>query len=141
MDYRLSKINRALKDYDRQLYAVRAKSGAALVMRSADRIEATMLGHVDIDNLRPNPQFIFALTDNWKANGNPVECGIERMMFMLRSFDTWSSAETFESMVERREREARDKERQESNERRAMAMDMRREFAKATNDINTSSLT
>ena len=54
--------------------------------------------------------------------------------------DLWASHHSLKDMRERREREQRDKERQNKNEIRAKALDLRKDFAKAVNDINTSSL-
>jgi hypothetical protein len=85
--------------------------------------------------LRPNPQFILALTDNWKLDGNPVDWGVEPLGRMLRSMDAWNNDSYFSEMVKRREMEEEDRNRMRMNEFRAIAADSRRDFAKATNEF------
>lgn len=85
-------------------------------------------------------QFITALTHDWKLTGIPVDRGIDPLMFKIRQMDSWQRGSELDAMRKRREREKEDQDRQKRNETRAIAADLRKEFAAATNDINTSTI-
>lgn len=84
--------------------------------------------------------FVIALTNTWNHNGVPVEWGLEPIMAQLRSMDAWRYDGIYKDLVDKREREERISKQSYSNDMKARAMDLRRDFAKATNDINTSTL-
>ena len=111
------------------------------ILRKADRLEASDYHQSEPELAHLNPQFILALTDTWKLNGQPVDWGLEPIMSQLRSMDRWSDSEQFNQMIKRREENEADQSRQKRNELRALAADSRRDFAKATNEINTAGLT
>lgn len=140
MDFRALRLTQEVKKYDSDLFVRRTTGGMLQVCR--DRYEWDTY-RVDGSTLRAlvlKPQVILALTDTWNVNGRPVEWGIEPVMVQLRSMDTWTQEGLFEDMVKRREKKEADKQREFNNNVRAAALDMRPEFAKATNDINASSL-
>ena len=89
---------------------------------------------------RLHPQFILALTDTWTLQGQPVEWGMEPIMAKLRSMDSWREDTILDSIVAERERREASKAQTNKNEFRARAYDLRKEFAEATNDINTTGL-
>lgn len=140
MDARVSRITRELRNFDRRLFAHRRADGMIQIIRQADRLEASNYLQDDPELTPLHPQFIIALTDNWNTTGKPVEWGIEPIMNQLKSMDSWRNTRILDQLREKREREARDKERTQRNELRAQALDMRRDFARATNGINTSTL-
>ena len=131
MSYRVSRLNEAVKYLDSALEASITPQGMIQlhrVIKRNDRIyQDEAFGVQKI--------FILALTDNWHASGTPVERGIEQVLFELRSRDTWAQDRQFEEMKRRREMKDEDEKRQKKNELRAIAADMRTDFAKATNDI------
>ncbi len=88
----------------------------------------------------PASYFICALTDNWTLQGKPVDWGIDPVMNRIRDMDLWGSNHSLDKMRERREKLKADKDNSQRNETRAIAADMRKDFARATNDINTASL-
>lgn len=139
MDPRLSRLDKELKNHDSKLFAIRLASGMIHVRRKASNV-----GDSDFDiesgNSGPPSYFVCALSDNWSQLGNPVDWGIEPVLDRIKTMDLWASHHSLKDMRERREREQRDKERQNKNEIRAKALDLRKDFAKAVNDINTSSL-
>lgn len=137
---RVSRINEVVKKYDRRLYAIQIPQGMIQIHRQADRMEASDFNQEIPETAHLFPQFIFALTDTWKLQGQPVDWGIEPIRQKLRQLDSWRDDSHYARIVENRDRIARDKDRMHKNELRATALDMRRDFAKATNDINTSSL-
>lgn len=139
MSGRVMRINEVVKQYDRKLFA-RASAGKVLILRRGDRLEASDYNQREPELARLNPQLILALTHNWKVDGLPVEWGLEPLMLQLRSMDSWADPDMYRNMVKKRELEASEKERANRNDLRARAADMRQDFARATNEINTSSL-
>ena len=139
MGQRLRRINEVVKQFDRNLFAYDS-SGKVLIMRQASRLEASDFNQSAPDLARMNPQLIFALTDSWKVDGNPVEWGLEPIVDQLKQRDSWAQADLFRNMVKKREQDESDKQRANRNELRAQAADLRRDFARATNDINTSTV-
>lgn len=136
MDFELKKINQALRKYDRDLYALREPVGVINVFRQGRRIDDSMipdcLEYLEI--LRPNPQYLFSLTNNWNLNGTPVEWGLEPIMYKIREMDSWSHEISLDDMRRKREWADREAERIRVNEFKAVASELRRPFAKITND-------
>lgn len=125
---RAETVTRYLKEHDSQLYASRQPTGVIWVLRR--------------NRARPHePHFIFALTDNWTAQGRPVEWGILPILNRIKAIDLWNSGD---SVVER---VIADYERAEESDRRAarnsiesFLIEFRKPFARATDGINTSLL-
>lgn len=139
-DGRTKKLTQELKRHDRDLYVVRQPSGMHQVYRRSVRWETHEFEGQMLRVSRPNPQFVLPLTHDWSLQGKPVEWGIEPLLAEIKARDNWRDDSAFEEMKKRRDREASNRERENRNEFRARAADMRRDFARATNDINTSSL-
>lgn len=136
----IERINRHLKLYDKSLYSYRNFHGKVLIMRKADRLEASDYGQDDIDLAELRPQYLFALTTDWNVHSPAVEWGIEPLMQKLKSMDVWRDDQWVKNRRRDNERVNADQKRIRRNELKATAADMRRDFAKATNDINTSTL-
>jgi hypothetical protein len=125
---RAETLTRHLKRHDSELYASRQPTGAIWVLRR--------------NRSRPHePHFIFALTDNWTAQGRPREWGIEPVLNRIKAHDLWRNAD---SVVDRI---LADHEKSEESDRRAarnsiesFLLEFRKPFARATNGINTSTL-
>lgn len=139
MSWRVKRLTREIRIHDRCLFAVESANGVIQIWRKANRWDAADLLSEETGHSQPM-QFITALTDTWQADGKPIERGIEPLMFRLRQMDGWMRGSQLEEMRKRREDEAEDLKRQKRNETRAIAADLRKEFAAATNDINTSAL-
>lgn len=140
MDHRVKRITEVVRGHDRQLFAYRSMDGKVLVMRQGDRLAASDYNQSAPDVAKLNPQLVFALTDTWRVDGIPVEWGLEPILDQLKSRDAWAHPDTFRDMVKTRDRVKADQERSKRNEIRGLAADLRREFASATNDINTSTV-
>jgi hypothetical protein len=139
MDERVRALTREVKKLDAKLYAYRASNGMIQIHREGDRLEASDFNQSAPELARLNPQFILALTDTWTLQGQPVEWGLEPVLTRLREMDSWNSGFSYEAFTKERDRRNQDKERVKRNNIRAIASDLRKDFAKATNDINTSS--
>jgi len=69
-DQRAKRLTHRLKMYDKDLYAQRSFNGVLSVYRNAYRyVKVVDEDNVKLYDLKHSPQFIFALTDNWKTNG------------------------------------------------------------------------
>lgn len=135
MDSRTARVSRLVRSYDRKLYAQRI-NGMIQVWREGERSEVLPYEVEDANYiLRPNPQFIFALTDDWKLGGQPVDWGIEPLSWKIRSMDAWRDDSYFDRMLKSREREEEEKDRTRRNEFRAIAADYRKDLASATDEF------
>lgn len=140
MKTRLDRINEEVRKYDSRLYAVRGYQGATQIRRKMER--ETFPGFSEDEAAESSPVvLVLALTDTWKASGRPVDWGLEPLMAQVRSMDSWSQGNFLDSMRRARERKEEDRKQSLRNEVRARAADLRKDFAKATNEINTAGLT
>ena len=70
-DQRAKRLTHRLKMYDNDLYAQRSFNGVLSVYRNAYRyVKVVDEDNVKLYDLKHSPQFIFALTDNWKTTGS-----------------------------------------------------------------------
>lgn len=123
---RLYQLNRALKAFDSELEA-----------RSQEppRIDIFRQGR---DKVAP-PYYIFSLTENWGLRGKPVEWGIEPILARLKAIDLWNQGVTsVDNLVAEQERVEEGKMRDFRNNTESFLKDFRRQFARATNDVNTA---
>lgn len=127
MDSRTKEVNRVVSQYDKYLFAKRENNGAVHIYRRT---------------LRPaDPyHFIMAVTDNWSVHGTPRDWGLEVIIARLTAHDLWKN-ETILDRLEKEEAKIEEsKERYLKNNVESFLYDFRRQFARATNEINTSSL-
>ncbi len=139
MDQRIARLTHELQTHDRKLFAKRVSNGMIQIHRYGER-----LSDCDFDPefgpSGPASHFICALTENWTLQGKPVDWGIDPVMARIRDMDLWGSATSLDQIRAQRERNKESKAQTKRNELRAIAADMRKDFARATNDINTASL-
>lgn len=139
MGARISTINRELKFFDKALLAKKHTDGFVKIYRKGLQWERFQFEGYTLSYSRPNYHNVLALTDNWSLNGNPVSWGIEPILARLREIDNHNHDVVARIWEENEKRETLRK-RSSSNDRKAMAYDLRRDFAKALNDVNTSTL-
>ncbi len=137
----MSSYTKALRSYDRDLFAGRTKDGLLCVFRKSKRYDL-VCDAVDFKlyNLRDDKQFVFAITDNWMATGKPRDWGIERVLGRVREIDVVANKRLFDEMDAHNEKVDESKQRGIRNEMEAFWSHERRRFAKATDDILTHSL-
>lgn len=127
MDGRVKEINRLVSGYDKYLYARR------------DRGVIHIYRKIPGNSAAPHHR-VCSLTDDWTIKGNPREWGLEVISARLRAMDLWKD----ETVVDRIEKDLKGAEQTEERELKnnveSFLKDFRRQFAKATNGINTSSL-
>lgn len=127
MDGRVKEVNRVVRAYDYMLFAQRERNGAIHIYRRT------------VNSADPM-HFVFALTENWSASSQPIEWGLEVVVARLRAMDLWKD-ETEVDRVERMQQgrdESRDRARRNNVE--SFLHDFRKQFARATDGINTSGL-
>lgn len=127
MDSRTREVNRVVSGYDKYLVAQRERNGAIHIYRKTER---------PADPLH----FVTALTDTWGVRGTPRDWGLEVIHNRLVAHDLWKD----ETVVDRIEAEIKKRdeslERDRKNTIESFLYDFRRQFARATDGINTSSL-
>jgi len=124
MDGRVREVNRVVKNYDRELGAYRDQDGKIHVTRTDPKSRS----------------LVFSLTDTWQAQGTPREWGLEVIMARLRAIDLWKDETVLDRLeLEQQKREEANR-RDLSNTTESFLYDFRRQFAKATDCINTGTL-
>lgn len=123
-DWYTKRYTEAVREHDSYLFADRLPCGAIGIFRK------TAIG----------PQIIFALTDTWVETGTPVYWGVEVVLNRLRAHDLWKSGNVFDEIEAEDKREEEAKERALKNSTESFLIDFRKQFARATDGINTSTL-
>lgn len=139
-DQQVRRLSSEVSKYDRRLFATRGVDGMIRVLRKGDRLEASDFNQSEPDLVDLHPQLILSLTHNWHYSGTPVEWGVEPVLEKLRAMDSWVDPAMFSRMHKARDSEKEREDRSRRNEFRSIALDLRKDFARATNDINTSGM-
>lgn len=124
---RVSELTKRLQGHDRYLYAQETKLGRIDVYRKSQYGEHP-------------PHFVMALTDNWGVNGTPVPWGIEVVLERIKAHDLWRDDTFVERWLAENDKVEESKARDRRNNVESFLYDFRRQFQRATNDINTSLL-
>ncbi len=135
MDARVKVLNKLVKSYDKSLFSKRDLNGHAHIYRKKYVLDRFEWSGVRYFYTRPVDDHILALTDNWNVGGVPVEWGLDNIWNRLSMLDTWRDDTRYDQFCNYRQRVEEDKKRQTRNDFRARAADLRKDFAKATNDI------
>jgi hypothetical protein len=133
-------LNRHLRRYDSDLYADQSMDGKINVYRKYKTYTAYQVEGKNLYVSTVLPQWVMSLTKDWSLNSYPVLWGIEPILNKLKSMDGWRDDGALDEVWRHNERVKANKEREQRNNIRAMAADVRRDFAKATNEINTSTM-
>lgn len=123
----LRRYNREIRSYDRDLYAERMGNGKIHVYRK------------HADSLGPT-QFVFAITDDWRATGRPVEWGLDPLITKLKACDLTRNPRLFENLMADYEADYEQKEKARRNSFEAMAYELAPAFKKDFRYTNTASL-
>ena len=139
MRARIGYINRNIKRYDRELYCKLGSNGVMMIFRRNKRFVVTLKGHdFVLSNLIDSPELVFSLTDNWKANGKPIEWGYEKILERLKSIDIWDDPDFIEKMDRENEKIDEAKSRHFRNETEAALLDNKKAIQRGFSDVNTS---
>jgi hypothetical protein len=133
-------LTQHLKGHDKDLYAEQSLNGLVTVQRRSVHWQSVAWEKGVLHYSRPISQFVLALTDTWQLQGNPVDWGIEPVLSRIKELDAYRDDSMLDQMRKERERTEELKQKSFRSEIRARAYDLRKEFAQATNEINTSTL-
>ncbi len=132
---------KALKSYDRDLYAARNNDGVTCVFRKIKRYIPIC---VDLDfrlmNLIEDKQYVCAVTDTWSLSGRSIDWGIDDVVGRVQKLDVLANKDLLEKMDAENEHLDKIKRKDLRNEMEAFWSHERRRFAKATDGILTHSL-
>lgn len=130
---RASALTKHLKRHDSDLYAA---------CEAHSVLPATRVIYV----LRRNPSrlhepfFIFALTEDWSAKAPPRDWGIEVVLNRIIGLDLWKNETVVDRFIKEYEKREESERRSVRNDIESFLLDFRKDFARATNHINTSCL-
>lgn len=133
-------LTRVVKSYSPDLFVKQTMGGILNLMRRASRMDTFEWNGVVYAYSKPVDQFIMSFTEDWQEGSKPVDWGVEPLLERIQEIDSWRDDTGYQRFCERRERNERIKKQTLRNELRARAADMRVDFAKATNDLNLSSV-
>ncbi len=120
-------LDRRVKDYDSALYIQESPNDRYDVLRRSKYGEAP-------------PHLIFSLTDTWQPTGRPVQWGSEVVINRIKAHDLWRDDQWIENYIKQEEKDKESKDRAMQNSIESFLYEFRRQFAKATDGINTSTL-
>lgn len=124
---RINYLNRELKTHDSQLFVQETKAGRLDVYR-----KSSFGGHP--------PHYIFSLTDSWTTEGKPIEWGVDVIINRIKAHDIWRDDSFVENIIRDLEKAEEGKKRDFRNSVESFLLDFRRQFAKATDSVNTGTL-
>ena len=140
MTYRARRITKALQIYDYMLYAKEDNSAIRIYRKCTEfRLEQIDV-NIPVWNMVRNDHLVMSLTDTWGVRGKPVDWGIEPIMARIKALDLWNNDNLSTQFFKDEEKDKESRERDFRNNTEAFLYDFRSQFAKATNDVNTSSL-
>jgi hypothetical protein len=140
MDRRERRINRLLKEFDRDLFCRRGPDGVYRVIQKVRSWETLDFNGVPVAFPVDRPHHVFSLTHNWSGNGKSAEWGIEPLFQKLRDI----SLDRRDAMF--REVEEQNRKHQESQERKVdsltedLAIETRDIYKKSFSDVLTHSM-
>lgn len=141
MGARARRLTTHLRGHDAQLFARSEMDGSIRVYRHGTRYEKFDFNGDTFIVSRPDSFLVLALTHNWSIAGEPVDWGIDPLLSKIKESDFHRTGELLADQLRKeRERDQALTDRANRNEIKARAYDMRRDFARATNEINTSGL-
>ena len=89
--------------------------------------------------MRPNHFFILALTKDWRFNSEECEWGLLPIQNRLKEIDLWNR-DLASEIIQQEEKFSEIKSRQMRSQTEDFLKEFRRPFARAFNDVNTSTM-
>lgn len=124
---RAETLTKHLKRHDCELFASCGPTGVVFVCRN--------------NRGKPHePHFIFALTDNWSMKGEPRDWGIEPVLNRIKAMDLWRDDSFVENFIKEHDKKTESDDRARRSDMESFLIEFRRQFARATNDINTATM-
>ena len=133
-------ITRAIRKYDRDLYAKKTQ-GRVDIMRRTVRYESYDIGSgTRLLVAKNDGAYIFSLTDNWSINGNAVEWGIEPILARLKAIDCWNRGDFFAELESDYEKHEKSEKRHFKNNVESYLSDFHSSFRSTFKDYNVASM-
>ena len=133
--------NRVLKSYDRDLFVDHNPDGTLCVFRHAKYFEPVIdTPEYKLSALRTRREYVFALTSNWGLSGKPRDWGVDDVSDHIRKIDSLANARFLEEADDKNKKVDDSKRRDMKNQMESFAIDFRKPFQRATNDILISGL-
>lgn len=140
MAHRAKRVTDAIQVHDDQLYA-KDEGGAIRIYRRCKEYRPERLDfNTEVLNLVRNDHLVMSLTDTWGYRGKRVDWGIEPIMARLRALDLWNSENLSTAFFKQEEEDEKSRGKAFRNNVESFLYDFKGQFAKATDDINTSNL-
>ncbi len=136
---RARRITEELFQYDPMLFA-RKEDGMIKIFRRSKRIEWSEVDGNSVGFVKEDPHFVCALTHNWSVTGKPVDWGLEPISKKIKENDLWKRDRLADELIASYEKQAESRDRHTKNETEAFLSEFRPQFARAFNDVNTSTL-
>lgn len=124
---RVRYLSRELKVHDSLLFAQETKPGRIDIYRAS-----SFGGHP--------PHYVFSLTDSWTTDGKPVEWGVDVIINRIKAHDLWRDETIVDTIIADLEKAEEGRKRDFQNSVESFLLDFRRQFAKATDSVNTGTL-
>ena len=135
MDSRVRSLNRHLVKYDKDLFVRRDGRGTIHLYRMKPLVVWHKFEGISLGAAINSEQYIMSLTHNWKETGRPADWGVLPFMARVQEIDGWNQGDEYDEFCKRRIRTEEDRKRINRNDFKARATDLRRDFARATNDL------
>lgn len=140
-DSKVKFINRVLREHDYELYCQRNQNGVIVVYRRGKRFVPFLDdGAATWFTTEESPQFVCALTDNWKTNGKPRDWGADRVVSYVKEHDLWNQEDFFKKMEAHNEKVDESNRRDFLNTAESFFSDTRSLFKKDFSDIRTANM-
>lgn len=137
---RAKRLTRALQAYDSALFCGQ-ENGVLNVYRRTKTYEKYDLDGSVLLASKPFRHHVMALTHNWNVSGVPVDWGIEPILCRVKAMDLWNNdLHSAATLIKGYEKAKEIEEKDFRNNVESFLYDFRSQFAKATNDVNTSTL-
>ena len=141
MGISLYALNKALKAYDRNLYAKAVgDNGLICVFTKKKRWDDFDYEGDTYRWLNDEEQLVCSLTDTWGSMGRPTDWGIEPVIAHLRAIDLFNRDDIFDSLMKDQERVAESKERDFRNSTESFLLEYRDAFKKDFADVRTANM-
>lgn len=129
-----------VQKYDHKLFCKKIEEGKLAIFREGHYWQNFALNEQDsISVLRLTPHFVFALTDNWKKDGNPVSWGKDLIRHKLYECDLWKR-DIVSDLEKQEEKRSEQVQRKLKNHTESFLSDFHGKFKETFKDVNTANL-
>jgi hypothetical protein len=141
MSHQARRITNEIQRYDYKLYAKKDNDGVIRIYRESKELRPEKLtGEIQVLNVVRNDHLVMSLTDTWGTRGKSVDWGVLPIMARLRAMDLWNSNNLATEVFKNEELDEKARGKALRNTVEDFLYDFKGQFARSTNDINTSSL-